>query len=88
MTLFDVLYYSAAAWYIAYVVTSSAGPFNVFVWIREHLPLGGLTSCIICLMIWTALALRLIGHNIVTDALAVAGVALWLHSFTGWRIKM
>lgn len=45
----------------------------------------GLLDCIICLMPWLALLLRLVGPNLITDALAIAGVALWLHGFTGWR---
>jgi hypothetical protein len=43
---------------------------------------------IICLMVWAALILSLIGRNVVTDALAIAGVALWLHGFTGWRLNL
>jgi hypothetical protein len=34
------------------------------------------------------LILSLIGRNVVTDALAIAGVALWLHGFTGWRLNL
>lgn len=48
----------------------------------------GLLDCTICLVVWVALLLRFIGPNLVTDALAVAGVALWLHGFTGWRITI
>lgn len=48
----------------------------------------GLLDCIICTSIWVALALLLIGSNVVTDALAVAGFALWVHGFTSWRINM
>jgi len=44
----------------------------------------GLLDCIICLSIWVAIALLLIGANIVTDAFAVAGVSLWAHSYTNW----
>jgi hypothetical protein len=84
MTPFDLLKLSAATWAICYMVTKTSGPFNVFEWIREHLPLGGLTACIICLSIWVSLALLLIGANIVTDAFAVAGVALWAHAYSSW----
>lgn len=85
MPLIEWLYYAAAAWYLAYAITNTHGPFGVFEWVRGHLPLGGLTGCIICLMPWLALLLHTVGVNIVTDALAIAGVALWLHGFTGWR---
>lgn len=44
----------------------------------------GLLDCIICLSIWVSLALVLIGMNIVIQAFAVAGVALWLHAYSSW----
>jgi len=110
----DWLYYAAAAWFIAYAVTKTSGPFQVFIWIREfadgrwhgrtmkwvtkepgdghalltadYIPNhDGLLDCIICLMPYVALVMRLVGANVVMDALAIAGVALWLHGFTGWR---
>lgn len=46
---------------------------------------NGLLDCIICLSIWVALILVLIGMNVVTQAFAVAGIGLWLHSYSGWR---
>jgi len=84
----QLLYFACAAWYVSYVVSSSSGPFNVFIWIRAHLPLGGLTHCIICLMPWVALILSSMGRNIITDALAIAGVGLWFHGFTSWRMSL
>lgn len=84
MQLPELLTLSAASWYIAFAVTSTSGPFHAFEWIREHLKLGGLTTCIICLSIWIALILRLIGSNVVTDAFAIAGVALWIHAYSSW----
>lgn len=81
------LYYAAAGWYVAYVISNPnvKGPWGIFEWVRKHLPLGGLTSCIICLLPWAVLILRLIGVNIITDVFAIAAVALWLHGYTGWR---
>lgn len=113
MNPLDWLYYAAAAWFVAYAVTKTSGPFHVFVLIREfgggrwhgrtmkwvsndsgdgratmaaYTPEhNGLLDCIICLMPYVALVLRLIGQHVLIDALAIAGVALWLHGFTGWR---
>lgn len=45
---------------------------------------NGLFDCIFCTAFWAAIILRLIGTNVVTDALAIAGVALWFHGFTNW----
>lgn len=84
MSALELVTLAAASWYVAYVVTSTYGPFGIFGLIRAYLPLGGLTTCIICLSIWVALILRLIGANVITDALAIAGLALWVHRYSGW----
>lgn len=110
MNLQEWLYYAAAAWFVAYVITSNAGPFGVFIRLREwrggqwhgrrghelvttpgepnaaYLPVkNGLLDCIICTMPYAALILRLIGANVIIDAFAIAGLALMLHGYTGWR---
>lgn len=54
----------------------------------EQVGHDGLLDCIICLSIWVAMALVLIGANVVTDAFAVAGCALWAHSWMGWRMNI
>jgi hypothetical protein len=50
---------------------------------RNTLP--GLLDCIICFAPWVALALLLVQVEVIRDVLALAGGALLLHSFTGWR---
>jgi hypothetical protein len=87
-TPFELLKLAAATWLISYMISNTHGPFGFFASIREYLPLGGLTSCIICLSIWVVIGLRLLNVEAVTDAFAVAGVALMLHSFTGWRMNI
>ena len=114
MTLLELLTLAASSWYVAFVVTSTAGPFHVFEWMRNFkggrwhgrtifpkeitvvglnkpdvkvkgdIQKDGLLDCIVCLCIWVALILRLIGSNVVTDALAIAGVALWIHAYSSW----
>lgn len=76
----------AASWYIAFAVSSSKGPFSFFESIRLYLPLGGLTSCIICLMPWVAIIIiyLLTGRVLVLEALAASGVALWIHAYSSW----
>lgn len=37
LTLIELAF---ATWYVSYAVTSSHGPYNVFEWIREHVPHG------------------------------------------------
>lgn len=48
---------------------------------------NGLLDCIICFAPWAALGLLLIPFKKVRDVLALAGGALLLHSFTGWRFS-
>lgn len=76
---------AAATWYVAYAVTSTHGPFNAFEWARKHLPHGGLLTCPVCLAFWTALVLVIVPYGVVIDALAIAGIAMLLHGYAGWR---
>lgn len=46
---------------------------------------NGLLDCIICFAPYVALGLLLLDVQAVRDVLALAGGALLLHSFTGWR---
>lgn len=125
MTPFDFLKLTLAVWYIAYAVTSTAGPGSIFHWMREKLPHGrhgfrtvvvqttsepyfrpgqpteektlqtserlqnGLLDCIICASPWVALIVGIVGLAFdrmwVIDVFAIAGGALLLHSYTGWR---
>lgn len=48
-------------------------------------PRNGLLDCIVCFAPYVALALLIAPVGVIADALAVAGGALLLHSFTGWR---
>lgn len=85
-TLLDLLTLALATWYAAEAITHQSGPFGVFVWVREHLPLGGLTSCIICASFWVALVLAVVHWCIApvgTYVLAAAGLALMLRSYSG-----
>lgn len=46
---------------------------------------NGLLDCIICTAIWVGIVFTLAPHGWLTDASAVAGIGLWLHSYTGWK---
>lgn len=83
--MLDLLIVAFASWYLAYAVTSTHGPFNVFERIRKVTTLGGLLTCPICLAFWAALVLLIAPMGIVTQALAAAGFAMILHSWSGWR---
>lgn len=85
MTPFRLAEIALSCWYIAFALSTTHGPFHLFEWIRAHLPLGGLTSCIICLAPWTALALWLLPDGVIIWAFAAGGLALLAHSFSGWK---
>lgn len=87
MTPFDLLRLILATWWIAYALSNTDGLFKSFKWTREHMPLGGLTACIICLAPWFALILILLNVEIVLNVFAVAGGAVLLHGYTGWRVN-
>lgn len=70
-----------------YVITtgiaSSTEPHNMTM--KELKVMPGLLDCIICFAPWVALGLVLVQVDVLRDVLALAGGALLLHSFTGWR---
>jgi hypothetical protein len=74
--------HTLAAMYLAYVIASTDGPFDVFKNARESLSHGGLLTCFFCLVFWCALVLRLLPRKVV-DALAAAGGASALYKYTG-----
>lgn len=87
MNLFDILIITLAVLYSAEVISTKAGPFNIFGHLRDRIPLGGLTSCPWCLWIW--LACVFIGlHYLWEPAIwpfAISGGAAALRSYTGLR---
>jgi hypothetical protein len=78
----DSIRHILAALYLAYVATSTDGPFDVFKSARETLSHGGLLTCFFCLVFWCALVLRLLPGSAV-DALAVAGGASAVYKYSG-----
>lgn len=88
MTPTDLFVLALATAYSAHVISSTEGPFAVFAWVRSHLPLGGLTTCVYCLAPWCAgalWALMLTPLSPLVWVLAVAGAALMLTSWTGMK---
>jgi hypothetical protein len=86
MSWLDLALVCLFAFYLAYAVSSTHGPFNAFATLRQRLPLGGLTACLICLSFWLSIAgyllLQTIGAPIVY-AIAPAGAAVLLWRYTG-----
>lgn len=78
----DSFRHTFAALYLAYVLTTTHGPYNLFKTARATLPHGGLLTCFFCLVFWVALALHILPRFVV-DALTVAGGASALYKYTG-----
>lgn len=51
---FDLLVIALATLYLSYALTKTHGPFELFATIRTKLPLGGLTTCMVCAAFWIA----------------------------------
>lgn len=86
MAALDLLILALATLYAAYALTKTHGAFGMFEWTRKHLPLGGLTSCIVCAAFWIGLAFFLLwwaGAGVVVQVFAVAGAAMALAQYTG-----
>ena len=48
---------------------------------------NGLLDCPVCLSFWVALLLLIAPMGVVTQALGVAGAAMILHGWSGWRFE-
>lgn len=86
MQSFDLIILAAATFYVAYCVSSTDGPLDVFKRVRVYLPLGGLTKCIICLSVWIAALLWSIMQTPLSSIvyiLAISGTSVLLFRYTG-----
>lgn len=86
MSLSDLLVVTLATLYAAHAITGTHGAFGVFTWVRAHLPLGGLTSCIVCMAFWCALVfygLWLTPLQPIVWIVATAGGAVFAARYVG-----
>lgn len=85
----DLLTLALATGYWAYAISKTDGAFGVFEWTRRHLPLGGLTTCPICLSFWLALVMGLLMPTPLYPIVVIsagAGAATLLGFYTGlWQ---
>ena len=86
MTPLNFIILALFAWYTAYVLIKTAGPFKVFERVRAVTTIGGVLECIWCLVLWTAL----LGYVLLSTPLvpvvyvgAIAGLAMIGHRYTG-----
>lgn len=86
MNPLDLLITALATFYLAYAVSATHGPFAVFDWLRGHVPLGGLTGCLVCLSPWfgaVSWALLQTVFAPVIGILAIGGASVLLWRYSG-----
>lgn len=86
MSLSDLLILALATCYLSYALTRTHGIFGMFTWIRLHLPLGGLTACVVCAAFWSALvfyALLQTDLRLIVYIFAGAGGAVVVANYVG-----
>lgn len=86
LTPFTFLLLTLAAYYLAEIVTTKSGPFDVFARLRMRSK-SGLLACIWCFIPYATiaiLALTFIPYAImIVYVLAICGAAMMLRSYTG-----
>lgn len=87
MTPLELLILVLFAWYVAYVLVKTSGPFKIFERLRAVTTIGGLLECIYCLILWTALVGYLILYHTpfapIVYVGAIGGGGMILHRYTG-----
>jgi hypothetical protein len=85
----DILIRLAATWYLAYALTNTDGPYELFKRARVRFSLGGLTTCIICILPYVALICLLVPDGILLQTFALAGVgaAFWRYTGGGYSVS-
>lgn len=86
MQPYDLLIIALATFYMAYAISATHGPWHAFEWLRGHLPLGGLTACLVCLSPWFAVVFYVLMFTplyVAVDVLAIAGASVLLWRYTG-----
>lgn len=86
MNALDLLLLTLATFYAAHAVANTHGPFGAFDDLRARLPLGGLTSCMVCLSPWAGALFYLAlvaGAAWVVWIFAAAGASVFAYRYTG-----
>lgn len=87
MTLLELLTLALFAWYVAYVLVKTSGPFKLFERLRAITTFGGLLECVYCLVLWIATIGYLLFYFTPLPPIvyvgAIAGAAMILHRYTG-----
>ena len=81
----ELVVLALATWRLAYLVSRERGPWGLVE--RVRLKLGGALVCLYCASVWTSLLVwalwRVEMGRAVVIVLAISGLALLLHRYTG-----
>ncbi len=86
MTSLNLLVLALATFYTSYAISATRGPWHIFSWLRTHLPLGGLTTCLVCISPWLAAlfyVLLLTPLAVIVYVLSAGGASVLLWRYTG-----
>jgi len=90
LDLTSLIILALATWRGAYMLTSETCPFNVCVWVRKHLNLGGVLNCIYCTSFWVAILMLGLWYTDLYPLVyvfAITGGAMVMRSYTGAGIN-
>ena len=83
LNAFDIVIAALAVWRLAYMLKHEAGPWDIFIRIREKLGdgvLGRAMDCIACMSIWIAIMIFIPGAEYVALVLAISALSIfWSH---------
>lgn len=87
MPLTDLLIYSLAVWYLSYIAVNEDGLFGILKRLRALTASWSPLSCIVCTALWAAALVYVLSLVFMPAVyvLALAGGALMLHGWSGWR---
>lgn len=83
----SLLALALATGYWSYAISQTRGAFGIFEWTRQHLPLGGLTTCPICLSFWLALVLWLLIQTPLAPLVTISAAA-GAATLLGWYVGL
>ena len=88
MTPLNLLVLALATWRLAFMLTGKEqGPYKIFERLRKQAFLVNVLACIYCTSIWVAPALWVLTFTPLWPLvwfLAISGLALMLHRYTGY----
>ena len=83
MTPLDLIALALATFYLAYVISSTHGPWHLFVWSRARLPF---LACLYCVSMWAGVLFYLllaISAGWIVYMFAAAGASAFLYRYSG-----